>query len=81
MYIKAVFKAGHVGNGKYHEMVRYMSVNNINEVFVLSKTMPRVKKRRGLISCCEITYEQYIAGKALEICDPYMNMNRGLSSA
>jgi len=75
LYIKAVFKAGHVGKGKYYEMVRYLKVNKINDAFELSKTMPRVKKNRrglGLISCCEITCEQYFAGKALEARDPYL---------
>ena len=73
LFIKAVFRAGHVGMGKHYEMVRYLVVKDINEVIDLAKIMPRVKKRRGLISCCEITKEQYLAGKVSETLDPYLN--------
>ncbi len=73
MYIKAVFRAGHVGKGKFYEMTRYLVVENIAEALSLAKTMPRVKKRRGLISCCEITRDQYLAGKEIEAVDPYLN--------
>jgi hypothetical protein len=82
LYIKAVFKAGHVGFGKHHEMVRYLEVTELTEALALAKTMPRVKKNRrglGLISCCEITCEQYFAGKALEACDPYLNRELALA--
>ncbi len=73
MYIKAVFRAGHVGKGKFYEMTRYLVVENITETLTLAKTMPRVKKRMGLISCCEVTREQYLTGKELEALDPYLN--------
>jgi hypothetical protein len=76
MYIRAVFKAGHVGRGKYHEMVRYLEVENVIDAILLSKTMPRVKKRRqgqGLVSCHPINYKQYLDGKENEAYDPYLN--------
>ncbi len=76
MYIKAVFRAGHVGLGKHYEMTRYLEVNELTEVLTLAKTMPRVKKRKGLLSCCEITWDQYLAGKEIESKDPYLNWGK-----
>ena len=73
MFIKAVFRAGHVGKGKYYEMARYMQVENITEALIIARTMPRVKKKRGLISCKEISFSEYLEGKELELNDPYIN--------
>ena len=72
MFIKVVFRAGHVGKGKYYEMARYMEVDSITEALTMARTMPRVKKKRGLLSCKEISLSEYLEGKELESNDPYM---------
>ncbi len=74
MYAKAVFRGGHVGRGKYHEMTRYLVVNNMLDVFGVARIMPRVKKNNlALISCEQINRLEYLEGKLRETQDPYLN--------
>jgi len=74
LFVKAVLRGGHVGKGKYHEMVRYLVVNNLVEVLSVAQSIPRVKKNRlALISCTQISREEYLQGKLHEDRDPYLN--------
>lgn len=73
VYVKAIFRGGHVGSGKYHEMKRYLVVPSVVEVLSVAKVMPRVKKNQcALISCVKISKKEYYAGKQAEALDPYL---------
>lgn len=77
MYVKAVFRGGHVGTGRYHEMTRYMIVRNLVEVLDIAKRMPRVKKNHlAVISCKPISKQEYRRGKKAEKLDPYLNTRK-----
>jgi len=74
LYVKATFRAGHVGAGRYHEMTRYLVVRDLIEVLQVAKKMPRVKKNHlALINCKTISKEEYRLGKQVEKLDPYLN--------
>jgi hypothetical protein len=76
MFVKAVFKAGHVGKGKYYEMTRFLVVEKVTDAVHISKMLPRVKKKphgQALISCHPVSYEEYIVGKMAENHDPYLS--------
>ena len=74
MFVKAVFRGGHVGKGKYYEMTRYLIINSMTDVLMVARTMPRVKKNgRALISCEQISKGEYLEGKFRETQDPYLN--------
>ena len=73
VYVKAIFRAGHVGTGKYHEMKRFLVVSSVVDVLSIAKVMPRVKKNQcALISCVKISRKEYHAGKQAEALDPYL---------
>ena len=74
LYVRAVFRAGHMGTGKSYEMVRYLKVNDMAEVLTVARKMPRVKKSgAALVKCERISKKQYIEGKREEKRDPYLN--------
>lgn len=63
MYVKATFRAGHVGAGKYLEMTRYLKVRNPVNALDISKRLPKVKKNNmALVNCIKITEIEYSRG-------------------
>lgn len=66
---------GHVGKRKYIPVNFAVYAENASDAAQLVKTFSRVKKHRkdAILSCVEITVDQYLIQKDINRRDPYLN--------
>lgn len=74
-YFLVTAMCGHVGKMRYVPKNFAVKANSASEAAQLAKTFPRVKRHRkdAILSCVEITHEQYLTQRAINRQDRYLN--------
>ena len=63
-YWKITMVRGHAGKGNFNNLITfYFIAKNIMEAITMAKKMPGVKHRLPPRVACEISYEEYCAGR------------------
>lgn len=73
-YFKVVAKCGHVGKKKYIPIAFGICAENGKEAASITRKIGRVKHHHkdAILSCCEISYEQYLTIQEINNNDPYL---------
>lgn len=64
-YFRICVPRGHVGNGRYSEIVFYIKADNMSSAIDKAIRMPSVKHNRYAFNAVEITKKEYIDGRKI----------------
>lgn len=74
-YYEVLTKCGHVGKGKYIDVLLYVRAENGSEAAQIAKSLPRVKRdlTNAISSVRQITATEYAIGRETNRTSPYLN--------